>query len=419
MHAIILGFALFMTILIAVLQIDDDLNPDAGKLLEQATAAAPNDTYIYLIGLDAPAGQDPLQAGKIFFATLQAREQASDINPAEPVRTQQLPLPEGELFCGYRQEDCFEKILRDDSELDDAIAPHTVLLQRYEHFLGMTGFRTLTQPTPEEVYPSYQYIAKANRLVMLRAIRDMRNGNGEQAAANLLNHIAAIRSHLQQADNLIGKMIYAAVLSETIDVLSYVARDTEHAALPSINSITTDERDLHLAMAREFAVGAAVYRRLDHNPEGWNSDSTIPAWIFGMLFKANMSINAMYPMFRDAAALSVAEPQAFVQQIQRRKPFEPKAAYIRNYVGTVLNNIAQPSMETYIGRLLDLDVKIALFNQTIAQGKNTATRQRLINPYYALEEETFASEAGNRICMKGPLADQNNNRCLLITAGAP
>lgn len=416
MPTIIIALVLAALAVTAALQIDDDLNPDAKKLIEQAAAPAQSEAYFYLMGLDAPADKDPLEAGKVRFEALRAREQTNSDNAPEPGNRPQLPLPAGEVFCGYREDGCLEKIFSSPA-LDDALDTNIVLLQRYQHFLPMSGFRMLTQPTVEEVYPSYQHLVKGNRLVMLRAIRDARNGEPKLAIDSLSDNLSALRSHLQQADSLIGKMVYATLISETIDVLSVLSRAASET-VPPIKPMAVSERSLHSALAREFAMIANGLARLDRNPEIWNKGGGVPGWVVRLLFKPNMSINAIFPIFHDTVALSAAQPQEFAHQIPHRRPFEPKPAHIRNYMGTVLNKVAIPGLETYAGRLFDIDVKIALFNQTIDQGTDTPAQQQLTNPYYGQAEETFPAADGKRICMKGPLEDKANHRCLLLRSGS-
>ena len=87
---------------------------------------------------------------------------------------------------------------------------------------------------------------------------------------------------------------------------------------------------------------------------------------------------------------------------------------VRNFIGIILNNIAQPNYHEYVARLFDLDAKISILNQTANKTSLPPDLAYIQNPYYETGGTAFYADGDRHICLTGPLEDIGNRRCLRV-----
>lgn len=61
--------------ILALLQFDDPLAPEARALVALTTAPEANNAYLYLLGIDAPLDQDPARLGQTILERVRQQEQ--------------------------------------------------------------------------------------------------------------------------------------------------------------------------------------------------------------------------------------------------------------------------------------------------------------------------------------------------------
>ena len=427
---ILIGIILFGVVAVLLLQIDDELNPEVASFLEQAKPAESSDAYLYLLGIIAAEDEDPLVVGQQLLASMQQAEQQYDFSDgtfgfeAYP-EDKKLALPDGALFCVNQQESCWQTVFDNKTARDQALKAHAVLLQRYQYFLGLNDYHSLVKPTAVEGFPSYEYLMKANRLVILNEINTIQTVGSSHAIKTMTDHIALLRNHLKNTDQLIGKLIYSAIIAENLDVLSLIIHQGQTASPPQLSLLSVDERDFATVMPREFAMGYDLYTSLDKHPQffsastlaGDKSEGKSPAWLVRLVYKPNMTINEHYSVYKAVVLRSQLAQKQFAVTVTTELKNEQKSPYkisIRNYAGRVLNNLARPSFDRVIARVLDLNAKIAIFNKTANKVMLPEDLSYIQNPYYEKGGTAFYSEDGKSICLTGPLDDDKNQRCLRV-----
>ena len=427
---ILIGILLFGVVAVLLLQIDDELNPEVASFLEQAKPAESSDAYLYLLGIIAAEDEDPLVVGQQLLASMQQAEQQYDFSDgtfgfeAYP-DDKKLALPDGALFCANQQEACWHIVFDNKAARDQALKAHAVLLQRYQYFLGLNDYHSLVKPTAVEGFPSYEYLVKANRLVTLNVINTIQTTDSSHAIKIMTEHIALLRNYLKSTDNIIGKLIYSAIISESLDVLSLIIHQGQTAFPPQLSPLSVDERDFTTVMSREFAMGYDLYTCLDKHPQffstltmaGIQNKGKSPAWLVRLVYKPNMTINEDYLGYKEAVLRSQLAQKQFAVTVANELKNEQKSHYkisIRNYAGGVLNNVARPSFDRVIARVFDLNAKITIFNQTVNKETLPSDLGYIQNPYYEKGGTAFYSDDGKSICLTGPLEDAKNQRCLRI-----
>ncbi|MFW5426187.1 MAG: hypothetical protein ACKE8G_06585 [Methylophagaceae bacterium] len=420
---ILIGTILFAVVAVLLLQIDDNINPEVAAFLEQAEPAEHSEAYLYLLGIVAEEGEDPLTVGKQLFASMQQAEENytfgdEDFEYGGYPEGRELPLPHGELFCDRKEDECWQTIFLNTGDIEQVLTANDTLLHRYQTFIKMNNYHTLAKPTLQEVFPPFHYLIKANRLIMLKVIHMTESA---EAANMLIVHIAALRQHLESADNLIGKMIYSELISESFDVLSLVVHQRKSEHKNEIPLLSLQELSFETAMPREFAMNHELYINLDQSPDLFAKEKqgialNPPPWVVTTFYKPNMTINAEYSFFKEVISNSKLDQLDFTIKVTNDDSRLPNGlgAKVRNHTGYVLSSIARPNFDQYIARLLDLNAKIALFNQTANKAELPEDLGHIKNPYYETANTAFYSEDGKSICLTGPLEDDKNQRCVRV-----
>lgn len=425
---IVIGIILFGVIAVLLLQIDDELDPEIATFLEQARPAESSEAYLYLLGIVAAEGEDPLTVGKQLFASMQHAEENYTFGdeafgyegyPAD----KKLALPEGKFFCSGRDEQCWPTLFSNPSELEQVLRDHATLLKRYQSFVQLADYRSLSKPILLEVFPPFDYMLKANRLVVLNAIymADAAEPTPTQAIDMLARHIVALRQQLIKVDNILGKVIYSALIAESIDALSLISHQNNMVFKDEILPISSLEHDFSTVMPREFAMSFDLFMSMDGHPDFFaksniNDDYKAPSWLVRAVFKPNMTVNNSLLFYKSAIARSQLEQIAFTRAVTGENDDGDQLSKfsIRNYAGNILNRIAVPNFDQYIARFFDLNAKIAIFNQTRDKKQLPEDLDYIQNPYYEAGGTAYYLDDGKTICLTGPLGKDKDHRCLRV-----
>ena len=421
--SIFLAIFLFIISSILLLQIDDDLAPKAQSMYEQATAHKESEAYLYLLGIEAAADEKPEVVGKALMASIRSAEKKYFENPhtqeyeyEDYSGERSLPLPAlgTEKNCEYT-----DKLFSYPFNLELLPEEQKVLLKRYKKLIAMRDFHTLPLPHISASIPAFQYLTKGNTLASLEAVEKAKKGSVEAAKKLLLDDISLLRFNLQQADMLITKIIYVSMISKSLDVLSVVIHKYDSPAQENIQALTSDEKSLVKAMNYEYGLSHNLFKSMDKASNLLSTidnskNGNLPAWVSRILFKPNMSLNAIFPYLGEFGQYSLLSPKAFVLKVANNKPVFKKKFYIRNYIGTVLTQINGPDFNKYIARVFALDAKIHLFNKTSSKTKLPTTLSHISNPFYD-DKAVYYSEDEKAICVDVPLLDKRkDDRCLRI-----
>lgn len=392
---------------------DSSANPAATVWLEaeQRNRMLPSESYFHLLGMDAVA--DPVTVGR---QRLQAYEEQiaegrSDIVPFDyPL----LEMPSDRQLCKPGEYECLSRLRNDSTTVGLLLDEHRVLLKRYLTWLNGEPARTLATPSGYEPVGAYLALAKGHRLRALQALDAIQQNEGLRALSMRQQDIRQLRRHLQQADDLMTKMIVASLLADDLNqVARYRAQGMLSSPAPQ-PELSAEERGLALPIRREFATSVHAIRTLVPR-----ESSLTYRFVMRVGIKQNRTINEMFRYLDDMARFGALESSNLVSEISsseaaiRRSPWREPS----NAAGRWLLNQSR-DMRTYSLRLHDLDAKIRLFNLLSQLPNNAsidptelATRSGADNPYYPGRQARWDATAG-ALCFEGPRTDQHGFRCL-------
>lgn len=432
----------FLNVAIWGLQIDDDLEPSAASLLEDANPKGESDAYYYFLGIDAPPDKSPFDAGREISGLLSKAEQAylASKNPKDYLAFwgdihklsdgYRFDFSKGcEIFnCYFKDDNWVHLILSDRYDPSMRMgAVEQLSLKRYQYFLNLDDYKTLHK----SFYFSYDgpinTLKLGNRLIVLTALDMARDADANAAVNFLIKNIDLLRKQLERADLSRLKLIYTQHISNNIDVISYLMRNNKNHNDIIFPALTLDEKKTRLELAREFS----------SNLNAMNHDVSkqLLKWHYPVLYKENMMANAIHKSYLELINLSSGSPEQFAAAVKTWQSMSPKAInhldsvsdfkqfpvqlktnIFRHYAGIpYMYNpfFNQKDTVDVIARMFDLDVKIALFNQVMRQRNNAELDLNQIqNPYGG--GGAHYEDDKNRICLSGPFNDDIKMRCLWL-----
>ncbi|WP_137973979.1 hypothetical protein [Pseudomonas sp. F(2018)] len=376
---------------------DEALNPQAKAWLEEPAAPADSAAYYQLLGLDAPAGQDPQKVGRqLAQAHRQWRAEHGPYDLMAPATEgAHIELP-GKELCALGEVDCLQQLRENREGLAALLNRHAELLRRYEDLLVLNDYRTLSPPRVDEPLANFTTLDRANRLRGAQALALAEDGRGAEALALLQQDVRLLRQWLARADNLILKMVLVRQLGNKLDAIAVLHRAglvPRPAAQPALSEA---ERSLEAPMQREFALVGSGLLSLVNDPQS----AGVPEWQLRLMYKPHMTVNDSLPDYLRAAANSRLDTAAFVRVL--RIPVRSKTSFwrrLRNPVGAILGDVAMPDFNLFLARLHDLDAKLTLFN-ALGQAVPKAD-----NPYRPGQRALW-NEKFQAYCFSGPLKDK-------------
>lgn len=360
-----------------LLQIDDELVPEAEQWirLAQQPAADDEEAYLFLLGIHAPADADPIDVGRAeaqaYLEALAARGVKE--NPAEyegyPAE-QVLPLPGETLYCRpIADGGCYAAANTDDKVLSQVLSEHRTLIERYRRYLDLRSVHNSLPPGLWEPYPRYRHLMHGNRLNQLRILQQAKRGEQDGARQQLQTDITRLRFHLSEADTLVYKVAVMAMLERDLELLTYLDRVYPNDKAEPLPRVNAAERSFRLPMIREFATAALMYEKLDRDPQffarlGEETRRGSPGWYVRIWFKPNMTSNVLFRDYYQAYELSKLDPEAFYAGVEPTHAAQRGGFLyrLRNVAGAVLNSVATPDFHDHVARVHELDCQIARLN---------------------------------------------------------
>lgn len=401
---------LLALLLIALGQIDDDLSAEAQDLLANAKPAASSQAYLYLNGILAAPDDDPVSVGARLLEEYRKQKEDDSYQVSDYDQPEKLTLPESELNCNTSVDGCLQTLFSADADIDQLLTNYAVLMARADRFYQFNEFATLTRPALDERLVPYQALIDATRLESLAALSRHRDGNSAAAIAALMRQMESLRHAMQFQDTLIGKMVFLSGLNHVLDILTVVVEQADVIA-PRIPALVSQHTDMTTVLAREFALFHDVTNQLDKRANLLHEDGNLSGWQARLLFKPNMTSNAMAPVYMDAIGKAALPPVEFVLAISAEYIPEVSTSRLRNYIGTKLAQDQGNQSEAYmpyVARLLDFQAKLMLFNHHLHEQKALATA---VNPYYPGEAPVVTEHTA---CFRVPFEINPNMRCLRL-----
>ena len=320
--------------------------------------------------------------------------------------SKKIIFPKGDEFCKTWEEGCLEYLFSEDIGTTNLMKGYRVLIARSNRFHEFNEYKTLSKPTISELYPPYPYIANAERIKVLEAISLYKSGDTPKSIEKLIVQFSELRKLMSLQDNLVGKLVFLLKLSEIVDVLS-VIMSNEKSNVEAIQSLSEKEKSFYMIAAREFAMSYYTFKNLDRHPEFFKIGGNFPGWLTRIVYKPNMTINAIAPIYHRLDNLAKLSPSEFSEKVKNEERISPSTSKLRNYVGDLLIAIF-PEFDEYVARFYDFDAKIALFNQVHVLNRDLDSMN---NPYYGPE---IPEKTDEKLCFRGPLEDKRSLRCLRV-----
>jgi len=420
MHKLGKALLLSMVALVAALLIDDELSLESKALIDAATPHDVSSAGFYLLGIDASPETDPLLVGRERYVAIQQADALmnrtrSDVPITDGFGGQRLEKLKGDVHCALFEEGCVNSILQNQDQIHAELTEHHLLLKRYETFMAMRGFRTLSIHRNGLPSPQYRAVIDGNRLLGLSAVHKALIGAPQQAIEWLQQNEANIRAKLVESDDLLDKMVLVALLSENIDRMVLVNHLSGRHPTP-IDPLTELEASFDLAIAREFksmkTLTDDIFLRQDHGSIGILM--TTP--FYRMVVKPNLTMNTLQVGAEQMSQFAQLDPLEFQESadtpIQNHRSLLSK---LRNYHGDLLAEISNLDYRRFFVRSYNVGVKIDLYNHLAASGKQSISTSlnQFENPYYRETGRAFIPEQSESVCFDGPLENARRSRCLL------
>lgn len=398
---------LMLAITTLLLQVDDELNSVPIKWVESQNESLEqsSDAYIYLNGMMAPEGKDVFEYGKnklsLVVNSNGKPEKETDVNELK------APSDQDGIYCRLSEDSCIDIILSNQPLWKNEIEKGSAFFTRYKRFLEFKEFTTMSKPSLEEDLPSYRYIATGNRVFLLKCLTLAQEGNAEGALLELIEDLKALRNQLSLADSILHKFVFAALISNDLDIISHISSNYNTKFSEQIDLLTNAEISMEAAFIREYTMIYNSFLQMDRHPEIFEMGGNIPGWLVRILYKPHMTMNIQYEYYQEVLDLSSLTQQNYADKVYVPKEFSIWDYQLRNVAGSALAGISQPPLHTYMARIFDLNCKIAITNYLL-RGKT----QGIQNPYYGDKRTVDYKE--NEICLEGPYKDEKRRRCVRI-----
>lgn len=356
---------------------DEPLQPQAQQWLRH-DGSGESRAFLQLLGMAAPAGADVQEHGR----QLLERHRRYELDEAMPESPPGLALPE---LCRLGEGSCLERLQERPEQIGRWLEEHAELRQRYLELLPLSDYRSLTSPGPDEPFPAFMALERANRLLALEALQLASQGQAQQAMDLLTGNLAHLRRWLAQSDRLVMKMVLVSLISHDLESLAVLYQAGLIGRPPPFAPLGAEELSMLAPLRHEFAAvaGGLSAQHVDAADEMGKA-----SWQMFWLFKPNMSVNDLLPRYQAALQWpTVADESSAEPDFWRR---------LRNPIGSILVSVASPDLTRYVARVHDLERKIELFNQLGSVRPQSARWDEVRQAY----------------CADGPLEDSRGLRCL-------
>ena len=393
------------------MQRDEELLPEAKRLLALVSDKTENEAYLYLMGLDAAPEEDPVKVGR----HRQNQNKMLLKNPEHEFQFYsgkgELPGLPGELSCKYRdyRNACLRKLLSKDIDIESIYKEHHIIIERVEHFFSYKEFKPVAYDSLASVSPAYHVINDYYNLIILKAISLHQNGDTQAAIDLIQRKILFARKKLAEDNDLLGKMVYISIIAKTLNRKSMLF-GKGNVVFQRVSQLSLAEKNSELAFASQLEYRYNGYKSMFHAHVQDMGGGRMGKFLAKSLYKPNMTLNYSLPIFTKAIAQSKMSPQEFVEDI--KKPIELDDSFqIRNYAGARYALVGL-ALEKYVVQIKNLDILISLFNHLHVDKKPA---EAFVNPYYP---EKTAFKKDGKVCFDRPFEDElvfMGLKCLLVS----
>lgn len=390
--------ALLFILYVAINWKDEELRPEVQAALDWKLpehALAPDNGYLIMLGMDAPAEQDATAVGKQRLEAELARYRTYLQTHTGEITTQpdyslSKKLADTNIFCDQKKsENCIEFYLKQDTRKQAAILKeYRFLTDRFRAIRQSKNYVEVWPPYPYYSIPRYANLINAAKLEHIQAISEIAKGNTKAGIAHLTENAQFSRRFLANSDTLISHMVALAMVKGDMRILSeLLAKYPELAnyrkqlaqiVAPistqeySLNRTFQSERSFILPRLHEDLRDIHTTLKNNRDQEDSNTLSEFGGFVadkvtsLGLL--RNATINLAYDLWElnlklsstEANDLDKALANAELQKEQLLGWGFAGFLYFRNPAGKILQLIAEPAYNDYIFKHHDTDGYVRL-----------------------------------------------------------
>lgn len=378
----------------------------------------PGEAWLWLLGLQAPAGHRPDDAGSRWLEQARRELAASDDQAATvllaslaPWHDRPLPLPDEsslEQLLGTRDRQGLEM-------LDAFLAEHAELLDRFREWPAQTRSLVVAAPDSRNL-PPMQALVAAVELDRLAQLGQLLRGEPEQALALAEHSDRQLRALLAAAPNRIVLMTAVRLLADQTEWLLTLHRDgliELWPDTPMLADLDQVAQGLEAALRGEFGLSYR-FNQVFEEPDLGEDAGWWDRLKFRWLYKPDMTLNRTVNLYRWVAALH--RPTDLAALGQGNEPIWPVPQQPRNLFAYGRYNMlpeAQPFL-AYVGRIHDLSARLALARGWLAEpvlDEPALNRIVRLNPYRRGHGIRLEAQA-RLLCFEGPFRDPEQLRCI-------
>ncbi len=391
---ILLGLVLILLVGLFFIP-DETLSPDAAEWLESPVDPDPErNIYTGLLGLGAAGDKDFIQEGirighevnklviahqKIWASGVEISEEAV----SERV-DQMFSLTKAELDITFKKEQlcipsetqCISFWREKKDMIDGFVQNNQVLLSRVQHLKTLTHFVNTTIPDLVIPWPEYFVQVNLSRLITSHAASNLLDQHDHNSLQLIYDELAFSRFLLANANNLVEKMIAAALIRNAVYTLVQLADESvTRSEFFNILPLSFDEISLRRIFHYESRLNEKITQQISSGSSSIGSilgyDLMIPKLLLPRLFKNNHYMNRYILSVERIVRKSELTGQDFLAELNSMDEESMALGfidYLKNPIGTILYNNFQSnySYDGYVIRQYDLDGLITLFNLKLA-----------------------------------------------------
>jgi hypothetical protein len=407
---------------LALIFYDDSLDSEVEEFLNfRLPVVWEDNAYVYLWGMGHET-DDPYTTGKEILIQLLEEERLYNYEQ----RPLDLTFLEGykkksyssELLCSKKSSDCMKTIESHSKEIENLVLKFDIEINSYLTFLKFNAYNTFAFYAMESPLPSFRTITNAQKLFHLKLL----NANKPSIASEkVLSELSRLRERLSQADNLISKMVFAAMIAESVDMLNHLYAkhhiNISYDLIP-FSKLNSNEMSAYKALFSEFNNTHRMVYDLLNDPtrfhtveENKTAEAVFLRLFYRFLAKPNLSLNTeFHKSLIPRLNATKFVPSQFYEHLNHLHPQKLHNPY-RNFIGTVLLDYARPHYEDYQVRLFDLDMKLQLLRGRL---ESDSINDLLNNKNYLSSfDQSPAFIDNEKICFSGLIEENKDIRCIL------
>ena len=380
----------------------------------------PGRAWLWLLGMTAPAGEWPDEAGQRWLE--QAARELRDADDRAVAMLAGSQMPWHDRMLALPDTRSLEPLLACRTgaacePIATVLAEHAELLTRFRDWPVQTRSLHVAAPDSRNIPPLQGLIAaiQLDRLAHLSLLRDSRP---EQARAMAEHTDRQLRAMLTEPPNLIVLMVGLRMMSDQVAWLLALHDDgliELEPDEPMLADLAGIGDALEATLRGEFGLSYRFNHAIDEShlaeSAGWWEH-----FLFRWLFKPQMTLNRTGDLYRWVAGLDQPADLAAVSRGDAalwEPPWQPRNLFAYGDY----NMLPEPRpLLTYIARVHDLTARLALARAWLAEPVlDEVTLRRLAkdNPYgrdFGIEYD----EAEETLCFGGPLEDDRQFRCISV-----